>query len=569
MQTAPDETLCFDDCTLDLARCVLLRGGKTIEMRPKAFDLLRYLVEHPGRLISKDELIKAVWRRVAVTDDSLVHCIKEVRAALSDDDHRMIKTVARRGYLFAAPIGPTSVAVLPFVDLSNRSESIDYLGDGLAEELINALARISELKVVSRSSSFRFRGPAHDIRGIAKELKVRTILEGSVRRAGDQLRVTAQLVNADDAYHLWSETYDRQMGDVLAIQEDIVRAVAENLHVRPRDGSPKPAVKRYTNDIEAYHLYLTGRYFWAKFNRSGIAKACECWECAIARDPAYALPHAGLADAYYRSYLFGNISPRSAIEKIETAARKALELDETLPEAHVSLANMKLHSDWDFSLVRRELDRALALNATYAQAHHISSHYWVARGNLEQSAADSRRALDIDPTSLALIAHLGWHHYHAGDIGRAIEACRRALDMDPSFALAHRYLGQAYAVNRMYKEAAAEFEQLMPDSGMVAQGYLGYVLAMSGRRAQAEAMLADLIVQSSEAYVSSYHLAIIALALGDVDRAFAYLNDAANERAWPMAYLRLDPLLAGIREDGRFKHLLGSVEQESVVLPRA
>src|ERR1043165_9801608 len=190
MQTAPDETLCFEDCTLDLARCVLLRGGKTIELRPKAFDLLRYLVEHPGRLISKDELIKAVWRRVAFTDDSMVHCFKEVRAALSDDDHRMIKTVARRCYLFAAPIGPTSVAVLPFVDLSNRSESIDYLGDGLAEELINALARISELKVVSRSSSFRFRGPAHDIRGIAKELKVRTILEGSVRRAGDQLRVT-------------------------------------------------------------------------------------------------------------------------------------------------------------------------------------------------------------------------------------------------------------------------------------------------------------------------------------------------------------------------------------------
>jgi TolB-like protein len=567
MQTVLPDTLWFDVYSLDLMRCALLRGGERIELRPKTFDVLRYLVEHAGRVTSKDELIKAVWRGIAVTDDSLVHCIREIRAALSDADQRIIKTVPRRGYLFAAPVGPASIAVLPFVDLSSRTENSEYLGDGLAEELINAFARIGGLKVVSRSSSFRFRGKAQDIGNVGKELKVSAILEGSVRRAGDRLRVTAQLVNVDDSCHLWSATYERRMGDVLAIQDDISRAVADKLNVRPRDGAVRPPVRRYTDDTEAYHLYLTGRYFWAKFTRSGIAKACECWECAIARDPSYALPYAGLADAYYRSYFFGNIRPRSAFEKIESTARKALNLDETLPEAHVSLANMKLHSDWDFSLVRRELERALVLNSSHAQAHHIYSHYWVARGNVEQSRADSTRALDIDPTNLTFIAHLGWHYYHAGDFAGAIEACRRALGMDPSFALARRYLGQAYALNRMYKEATAEFEELASDASMVAKGHLGFVLAMSGLRRRAEAVLADLISESAERYVSSYHLAIIALALGDRDRAFAWLDDAADERAWPMAYLRLDPILAGVRDDARFRRLLARVEQSLTEAP--
>jgi TolB-like protein/lipoprotein NlpI len=563
MQAVCPETLRFDVYTLDLMRGELLRAGETIELRPKAFDVLRYLVEHAGRLISKDELITAIWRGISVTDDSLVQCIKDIREALSDDDHRIIKTVPRRGYLFAAAVGPSSIAVLPFVDLSGDSDKSEYLGDGLAEELINTLVQVPGLKVASRSSSFRFRGKAQDIRSIGMELNVRAVLEGSVRRAGDQLRVTAQLVNVDDGYHFWSESYDRRMGDVLAIQEDISHALVEKLQVRTRSDPPKPAVRRRTANTEAYHLYLTGRYFWAKFNKSGLAKACECWECAAAKDQAYPLPYAGLADAYYRSYLLGNIEPRVAFDKIEAAARKALELDETLAEAHVSLANMKLHSDWEFSLVQQELDRALVLNSSYAQAHHVYSHYWVARGHVEQSRLNSLHALDIDPANLTLIAHLGWHYYHAGDCARAIEACQRAVGMDPSFVLARRYLGQAYVVNRMYDKALAEFEQLMSDSESIAKAYIGLVFAMSGRRGKAEAALAGLMSESTERYVSSYHLATIALALGDIDRAFEWLNDALEERAWPMAYLKLDPMLAQIRGDWRFKLLLDRIERSS------
>lgn len=561
MQPPLPETLCFDVYTLDLMRCALLREGEAIGLRPKAFDVLRYLVEHAGRVASKEELIGAIWRGISVTDDSLVQCIKDIREALSDDDHRIIKTVPRRGYLFAAPVGPSSIAVLPFADLSSPAENSEYLGDGLAEELINTLAQFPGLKVASRSSSFRFRGKAQDVSIIGKELNVSMILEGSVRRAGDQLRLTAKLVKVDDGYHLWSEAYDRRMGDVLAIQQDIARAIAEKLQVRPRGDSARSAASRHSDDTEAYHLYLAGRYFCAKFTKSGLAKACECWECAIAKDPAYSLPYSGLAEAYYRSYLLGHINPREAFARIESAARKAIELDETSAEAHVSLANMKLHSDWDFSLVQRELERALVLNSTYAQAHHIFSHYWVARGNIEQSRADSLRALDIDPTNLTLIAHLGWHHYHAGDYARAIETCKRAIGMDPSFILARRYLGQAYILNRMYKEAIAQFERLMSDGSTFAEGYLGLVLAVSGRKQEAEAMLADLISESTERYVSSYHLALIALALGDIDRAFAWLNDALDERAWSVPYLKLDPMLISIRGDAQFKRLLGRLGQ--------
>src|SRR5260370_8146179 len=339
------ETMSFDVYTLDLMSCALLRGGAMIGLRPKAFDVLRYLVEHAGRLVSKEELIGAVWRGISVTDDSVVQCIKDIREALSDDNHRMIKTVWRCGYLFAARVGAQSIAVLPFADLSGDSESSEYLGDGLAEELINTLAQIPGLKVTSRSSSFRFHGKAQDIRSIGKALKRRTVLEGSVRRAGNQLRITAQLVNVDDGYHLWSDSYDRRMGDVLAIQENIARAIADRLQVRPQGNIPKPTARRHTGNTEAYHLYLTGRYFWAKFTKSGIAKACECWECAIARDPTYPLPYPAFAAPYYRSSLLATTHPRGAFEKIESAAPKALGLDETLAEAHLSLANMKLHSD--------------------------------------------------------------------------------------------------------------------------------------------------------------------------------------------------------------------------------
>ena len=257
MLMVSSETVSFDVYTLDLMRCALLRGGETIGLRPKAFDVLRYLVEHAGRLVSKEELVGAVWRGISVTDDSVVQCVKDIREALSDDNHRIIQTVPRRGYLFAARVGPSSIAVLPFADLSGDSENSEYLGDGLAEELINTLTQIPGLKVTSRSSSFRFRGKAQDIRSIGKALNVTTILEGSVRRAGDQLRITAQLVSVDDGYHLWSETYDRRLGDVLAIQEDIARAIADRLQVRPRGDIPKPKARRHTDNTEAYHLYLT------------------------------------------------------------------------------------------------------------------------------------------------------------------------------------------------------------------------------------------------------------------------------------------------------------------------
>jgi TolB-like protein len=348
MRTTSSRTLRFDVYILDLTRCALVRGETEIRLRPKAFDVLRYLVEHAGRLISKEELIGATWQGISVTDDSLVQCIKDIREALSDHDRRIVKTVPRRGYIFAARVEVSSIAVLPFVDLSDSADKTEHLGEGIAEELTNVLARIAGLRVVSRSSSFRFRGKAHDAREIGKLLNVSAVLEGSVRRARRQLRITARLVDVADGCQSWSETYERQVGDLFAIQEEISRVIAERLSLRSRNNPSEPIPKRHTANIEAYHDYLSGRYFWSQFSKSGIAKACRCWECAIEKDPNYALPYAGLADAYFRSYRLGHLDAREASDKINSSARKALALDETLTEAHVSLANIKIHADRDF-----------------------------------------------------------------------------------------------------------------------------------------------------------------------------------------------------------------------------
>jgi adenylate cyclase len=251
----------FGHFVLDLSRECLLRDGDQVKLRPQSFRMLHYLVENGGRLLTKFELVKAVWGDLAVTDDSLVQCLRDVRLALDDHDHSIVKTVPKRGYLFALRPKLSSIAVLPFVDMSSESEKVEYLSDGLAEELINMLGQTPGLKVASRGSSFRFRGKAQDIVELGRQLNVSTILEGSIRRSGDQLRISVRLVNASDGYNVWSETYDRRMGEVIAIQEEIAASIVRSLSLHMGDNEVKLPAKPHTTNPDAYHLYLTGRYF--------------------------------------------------------------------------------------------------------------------------------------------------------------------------------------------------------------------------------------------------------------------------------------------------------------------
>jgi len=522
--------------------------------------MLHYLVENGGRLLTKSELMKALWGDLAVTDDSLVQCLRDVRVALDDRDHSIVKTVPRRGYLFALrpKFRPklSSIAVLPFVDMSSESEKVQYLTDGLAEELINMLGQTPGLKVASRSSSFRFRGTAQNIAELGRQLNVSTILEGSVRHSGDQLRLSVQLVNASDGYNVWSETYDRRMGDVIAIQEEIAASIVRSLALHMGGDEVKFPTKPHTTNPDAYHLYLTGRYFWNKRTKSGFEKAIECWQRAIACDPDCALAYSGIADAYGLLGYYGYRRPVEAYEAGRAAACKAIEINDSLAEAHTSLGEVTLYFQCDLKTCAHELKTAVALNPAYARAHHTWSHYWVSAGNIERSFEASRRALDLDPANLPLIAHLCWHHYHASEFDLAIAAGQRAIDMDASFIMARIYLGRAYALNRMYKEAINEFDKSLAEGSTDIRGYLGLTFALSGDRRKAEHMLAELISESASRYVSSYHFGTISLALGDVDGAFQWLNKAVDERGPHVAALRLDPTLVSIRSDPRFQMLL-------------
>ncbi len=550
----------FGHFVLDLSRECLLRDGDQVKLRPQSFRMLHYLVENGGRLLTKSELMKALWGDLAVTDDSLVQCLRDVRVALDDRDHSIVKTVPRRGYLFALrpKFRPklSSIAVLPFVDMSSESEKVQYLTDGLAEELINMLGQTPGLKVASRSSSFRFRGTAQNIAELGRQLNVSTILEGSVRHSGDQLRLSVQLVNASDGYNVWSETYDRRMGDVIAIQEEIAASIVRSLALHMGGDEVKFPTKPHTTNPDAYHLYLTGRYFWNKRTKSGFEKAIECWQRAIACDPDCALAYSGIADAYGLLGYYGYRRPVEAYEAGRAAACKAIEINDSLAEAHTSLGEVTLYFQCDLKTCAHELKTAVALNPAYARAHHTWSHYWVSAGNIERSFEASRRALDLDPANLPLIAHLCWHHYHASEFDLAIAAGQRAIDMDASFIMARIYLGRAYALNRMYKEAINEFDKSLAEGSTDIRGYLGLTFALSGDRRKAEHMLAELISESASRYVSSYHFGTISLALGDVDGAFQWLNKAVDERGPHVAALRLDPTLVSIRSDPRFQMLL-------------
>ena len=549
-------TYSFEGFVLDLDGGLLKRDGREICLRPQSFAVLSFLVKNSRRLVDKTELMHAIWGSTAVTDDSLVQCLGDVRKALGDRE-TLLRTVPRRGYVLDAEVArrPSTVAVLPFIELGDDPGQEGYFGDGLAEELITELTRIPGLRVASRSSSFRFRGSNRDIQGIGTALKVDSVIEGSIRRIGDRIRVSAQLVGIPDGFHLWSETYDRPMGDIFALQDELAHAIAAKLQSRHEQA---PAARRRPENLEAYHLYLTGRYFWNKRTGGGLQKAIDCWERALQKDPRYGLAYAGVADAYTLLAYFGYLAPHNAFPRVKAAALSALAADENLAEAHVALANLKLHYEWDFVAAEQELRRAIVLDSSYYHAYHVLSHYWVAAGDLENSLAASLHALDLDPLDLVLVAHLGWHYLHAGQYELGVEACQRAIDMDPGFFPAHIYLGQLLTQLQRYEDAVVEFERSAELSGgsTDVQGHLGLVHALAGRRHEALLLRDQLVRQAEQRYVSAYHIGTIHLALGETDEAVTWLERAISERTRFVTYIRVDPMLRPLLGEPRFSELV-------------
>jgi len=451
-----------------------------------------------------------------------------------------------------------SIAVLPFTNLSADPEQ-EYFCDGMAEEIINALTHIEGLRVVARTSAFAFKNKHEDIRDIGRKLNVETLLEGSVRKAGSRLRITAQLVNVTDGYHLWSERYDREMEDVFAIQDEISLAIVDRLKVNLLGEEKAALVKRYTDNLEAYNLYLKGRYFWNRRSEGGLQRGIEFFQQAIEKDPSYALPYTGIADCYNILGWYGYISPKKAFPKAKEAAEKSLKMDDTLAEAHTSLAAVREFYDWDWLAAEREYKRAIDCNASYASIHHRYAEYLSYMGRHEESIAEIKRAQELDPLSLVINAVVGEVYYYARQYDQAIEASQRTIEMDPSFVVAHFFLAFAYAQKAMYDEAIAEARKAIELSGEgipVFVALLGTIYSYSGKRDQAEKVLHQLRELSKQRYVSPFYIALIYLGIGQKNQAFEWLEKAFDEHDHAMETLKVDPMLDSIRSDPRFKALL-------------
>jgi serine/threonine protein kinase/tetratricopeptide (TPR) repeat protein len=451
-----------------------------------------------------------------------------------------------------------SVAVLPFADLSPQKDQ-EYFCDGIAEEIINALTKIKDLRVVARTSSFSFKDTKIDVREIGRKLNVEKILEGSLRKAGNRLRIMAQLINVEDGYHIWSERYDRDLDDVFAIQDDVTLAIVDNLKVKLLKGERVEHIKRHSKDLEAYNLYLKGSYFWNKRTAEGLNRAIKCFQEAIEKDPDYALAYAGLADSYLLLTYYSSLAPQENFARAKTAAEKALEMNENLAEVHTTLALAKIKNDRDWEGAEKEYKRALELNPNYAKAHFWYAWYFIWIGRINEALEETQRAHELDPLSLVINSDLGLAFFFARQYDQAIEQFHKTFEIEPDYIYIHLYLGWAYLQKSMYEEALAEIlkeRELLKDWNPLVEAWLGVAYVQIDKREKAREVLDELIKRSKKAYVSPYHIATVYFALGENDQGFQWLNKAYKEKDYWLLWIKIEPFFDNIRQDPRYKELL-------------
>jgi TolB-like protein/DNA-binding winged helix-turn-helix (wHTH) protein/Flp pilus assembly protein TadD len=451
-----------------------------------------------------------------------------------------------------------SLAVLPLQNLSDDPEQ-EYFADGMTDALITDLAKIKALRVVSRTSVLRYKGSKKTTPEIANELNVQAVLEGTVERAGERVRISARLIRAATDQPVWAESYDQDLRDVLRLQDDVARSIAREIQIeitpneRARLNSPRV-------DAEAYEFYLKGRYFWLKRTRDSVHKAIEYFNRAIEKDPGYAAAYSGLADCYSSlgfSFDVGDMAPNDVQPKAIAAAQRAIALNDSLAEAHTSLGFIRLNYQWDWPGAETEFRRALALNSGVANAHHWYAHYLMVAGRTQEAEAESRRALELDPLSPIMNVHLGWHYFYAHQYDQALDQFHKTLELDPNYGLAYWYRGLAYEQRGMYAEAIRELRKgsELLEGNTVIYSDLGHAYAMAGNRGGATSILAELKQLRTRTYVSHFGIALLCIGLGLKDQAFASLEQAYRERSDMLIYLNVDPRLDPLRSDPRFTAL--------------
>jgi TolB-like protein/Tfp pilus assembly protein PilF len=443
-----------------------------------------------------------------------------------------------------------SVAVLPFSN-ANADPNAEYLSDGITESLINSLSQLSNLRVTARTTAFRYKGKEIDPQKIGRDLNVRAMVTGRVEQHGDNLMIQAELVDAEKGSQLWGGQFNRKLADVIGIQEEISKEISEKLRLKLTGEEEQRLTKRYTENAEAYQLYLKGLYQLYKSTREGSLRAREYFQQAIDKDPGYALAYAGLAVIYvYQS----DLPARVEMPKARAAAGKALELDDHLAEAHISMGLVNLWYDWDWAAAGKHFERALSLNPAYPLAHFEHGNYLAALGQPNEAVAEAKRTIELDPVTPLFSSGLAAQLYFARRFDESIEQDRKTLDMDPDYARSHFGLGVTYTAKGMYREALAEFEK---QPGGWGKPLVAYTYARLGERAQAVRILEELKARSKQQSVSPFGFAIIYLGLGKKDQAFEWLEKSYQERELIfLSTLKLDPMWDPLRSDPRFADIL-------------
>jgi TolB-like protein/DNA-binding winged helix-turn-helix (wHTH) protein len=467
-----------------------------------------------------------------------------------------------RGRIFAKSrtVEIRSIAVLPLVNLSSDPEQ-EYFSDGMTDELITDLARFGELKVISHTSVERYKDTKRPLSEIARELGVDAVVEGRVMRAGERVRITVQLIDARTDRHLWAESYERDLRDVLALQDEVARDIATEIQIQVNTPETRRPVYARTVNPEAHEAYLKGLYFWNKRSAEGVRKSIEYFEQATRLDPNYAVAYAGLAESYVVLNGYRFLPPDQAFPRVRAAALRALELDEKLAEAHTSLGSLKWEYEWDASGAKKEYKRAIELTPSYATGHQWYAEYLAAVGREDEALAEIKRAQELDPLSLPISAVTGWILYLGGHYDQAIDQYRSTLELDSNFAIAHSYLGRAYVQKGNFEQAIIECKTAtrLSEGHPFYMAWLAYAYAMAGNRREALRILNDLELISRRRYVAAHDIAAIYAGLGEKSKALEWLKKAYNERSYTVLQLPVEPEFDSLRPDPRFQDLLHRV----------
>ena len=623
----------FAEFELDAGKRRLLRDGKTLGLNAKAFDVLVFLAENAGRVVSKEELLDAVWRDQFVEEANLAVQISQLRKVLGEqkDNPRFLVTIPGKGYKFIAAVNKTddetivekdaikpdltaepldkvsaadfeqfseeisqrkkavyayalgavvlillagifiykslvvkpdvplinSLAVLPFVNQSGNAET-EYLSDGLAESVTFSLSGRTDLRVISRNSAFRYKGKETDAKTIGRELNVQAILMGRVVRLGDRIAVSTELISTADNSVIWGEQFTRQMSNIEFLQTDIALAISQKLRLTISGTDATRLAENQPVDAKAYEFYLLGRYHLNKLTDEGFFKGRDYFQQAIDRDPKYALAYTGLADAHNRLSAWNAISPKEGFPKAKEAAIKALEIDDRLAEAHISLAMVKLFYDWDWAVAESEFRKALELNPDNSDAHYMYSLYLMRMGRFDEALVEMRRAHELDPLSLEKFAGIGEIFYYQRQYDQAIEQYKKILELEPNSGFAYWWLGNVYVQKGMFEDAVAAYQKSIPLSGDSPDepAGLAYAYALSGNKKAALQIIEELKQRSHKSYISPVLFAVVYIGLNEKEQAFEWLEKGFAERDSFLTSLKVEPIFDPLRSDSRYSELI-------------